>query len=126
MRLLMENETHRGEDRQQPRHQDRDSSYSDFLVTHLPVFTEATDPLEEDNWLHTMESKFRLLQCTEYQKTLYMAQQLRGSAGAWWASYTTTLPADHHVPWGEFHIAFRGHPSIYGYAPHQAEGVSGS
>jgi hypothetical protein len=45
----------------------------------------------------------------EYQKTVYDTQQLRGLAGAWWASYTTTLPAGHQVPWDEFHAAFRGH-----------------
>jgi hypothetical protein len=33
-------------------------------------------------------------------------QQLRGAAEAWWASYITTLPDDHHVPWGEFRTAF--------------------
>jgi hypothetical protein len=93
----MENETHCGADRQQPLHQDRDSSYSDFLATHPPVFAEATNPLEADYWLCMMESKFGLLQCMEYQKTLYAAQQLRGSAGAWWASYTAALPTDHHV-----------------------------
>jgi hypothetical protein len=54
-----------------------------------------------------MESKFGLLHCTKYQKTLYAAQQLRGAAGAWWASYTATLPVEHHVPWGEFRTAFR-------------------
>jgi hypothetical protein len=56
-----------------------------------------------------MESKFGLLHCTECQKTLYAAQQLRGVAGAWWASYITTLPDDHHVPWGKFRTAFRAH-----------------
>jgi hypothetical protein len=45
----------------------------------------------------------------EYQKTVYDTQQLRGLAGAWWASYTATLPAGHQVPWDEFHTAFRGH-----------------
>jgi hypothetical protein len=45
----------------------------------------------------------------EYEKTLYGAQQLRGSAGAWWASYIATLPVDHHVPWGEFYTTFRAH-----------------
>jgi hypothetical protein len=67
------------------------------------------DPLEADNWLHTMESKFGLLQCTEYQKALYVTQRLRGSGGAWWASYTATLLVDHHVPWGEFCTAILGH-----------------
>jgi hypothetical protein len=50
MRLLMENEMCRWADQQQPRQEDRDSSYSDFLVTQPPVFAEVTDPLEADNW----------------------------------------------------------------------------
>jgi hypothetical protein len=55
-----------------------------------------------------------LLHCTEYQKTLYAAQQLRGPAGAWWASYTAALSADHHVPWGELCAAFCGHHLLAG------------
>jgi hypothetical protein len=81
----------------------------DFLTTHPPVFVDATDPLEADNWFHTIESKFGLLHCPEYQKTPYATQQLRGSARAWWASYITALPADHQVPWGEFCTAFHAH-----------------
>jgi hypothetical protein len=109
MRRLVENDEHRGAERQQPQHQERDSSYSDFLATHLSIFANATDPLEADSWLHTTESKFGLLHCTEYQKTLYAAQQHRGVAGAWWASYIATLPESHHVPWGEFRTAFCAH-----------------
>jgi hypothetical protein len=74
MRRLIENDERRGAERQQPRHQERDFLYSDFLATHPPVFTESTDPLEVDSWLRIMESKFGLLRCTEYQKTLYVAQ----------------------------------------------------
>jgi hypothetical protein len=83
--------------------------YSDFLATHPAVFADATDPLEVDSWLHTKESKFGLLHCTEYQRTLYAVQQLGGSARDWWASYTTALPVVHHVPWGEFRTAFCTH-----------------
>jgi hypothetical protein len=78
-------------------------------ATHPPVFADVTNPLEADSWLRTTESKFGLLHCTEYQKTLYATQQLRGATGAWWASYIATLPEDHHVPWGEFRTAFRAH-----------------
>jgi hypothetical protein len=85
------------------------TSYSEFLAAHPPLFSGGKDPLEADDWLRTTESKFSLLHYTEYQKTLYAAQQLRGPAGAWWVSYTATLPADHHVPWGEFCTAFHGH-----------------
>jgi hypothetical protein len=74
MRRLIENDEHRGAERQQPRHQERDSSYSDFLATHPLDFTDAVDPLEEDSWFHTTESKFGLLHYTEYQKTLYATQ----------------------------------------------------
>jgi hypothetical protein len=49
MRRLIENDERRGVERHQPRHQERDSSYSDFLVTHPPVFADATDPLEVDS-----------------------------------------------------------------------------
>jgi hypothetical protein len=56
MRRLVENDERCGAERQQPRHQERDSSSSDFLVTHSPVFADVTDPLEVDSWLHTAES----------------------------------------------------------------------
>jgi hypothetical protein len=59
------------------------TSYSEFLSTHPPLFCGAKDPLEADDWLRITESKFGLLHCTEYQKALYAAQQLKGSAGVW-------------------------------------------
>jgi hypothetical protein len=42
MGRLVENDERRGVEQQQPRHQERDSSYSDFLATHPPVFADAT------------------------------------------------------------------------------------
>jgi hypothetical protein len=109
MMRLVENDEHHGAERQQPRHQERDSSDSDFLATHLSVFADATDPLEADSWFHSTESKIGLLHYIEYQNTLYVVQQLRGTDGAWWAFYIAVLPADHHVPWDEFRTAFRAH-----------------
>jgi phage-related tail fiber protein len=91
MRRVVENDERCGAEREQPQHQERDSSYSDFLATHAVVFADGTDPLEADSWLHTKESKFGLLLCTEYQKTLYATQQLRGSTRAWWPSYITAV-----------------------------------
>jgi hypothetical protein len=70
MQVLTENLVHRGG--RQPHHQMvLDYSYTDYLATHPPLFTEASNPLEVDNWLHITESKFGLLHCTEFQKTLY-------------------------------------------------------
>jgi hypothetical protein len=67
-----------------------DSSYTDFLVTHPLLFTEASDSLEADNWLRITESKF-------------------GLASAWWANFTATLQDGYQVSWVEFYQAFRGH-----------------
>jgi hypothetical protein len=41
------------------------TTYSDFVATHPPLFTEAGEPLEVDHWLRVMESKFGLLRCTK-------------------------------------------------------------
>jgi hypothetical protein len=120
MTLLIQNEARREAERpHHPRYQDMNTSYSEFLATHLPLFSGGKDPLDADDWLRTTESKFSLLHCTEYQKTLYAAQQLRGPAGVWWASYTAALPADHHVSWGEFRTAFCGHHLSAGTMRHK-------
>jgi hypothetical protein len=80
MILLIQNETCRGaEQPQHPRRQDMNTSYSEFLSTHPPLFSGAKDPLEADDWLHTTKSKIGPLHYTDYQKTLYAAQQ--GSGG---------------------------------------------
>jgi hypothetical protein len=71
------------------------TTYSDFVATHLLLFIEAGQPLEVNHWLRVIESKFRLLHCTELQKTLFAAQQLHGDASVWWANYTTTRSVDY-------------------------------
>jgi hypothetical protein len=59
------------------------SSYVEFLATEPPTFTEASEPLEADHWLRTIESKLELLSYAENQKTLFAAQQLLGDDRAW-------------------------------------------
>jgi len=88
----------------------RECSYADFEGTHPPVFTAATDPLDADHWIRTMESKFGLLDnCTEQQKARFAAQMLQGPAGTWYATFLDTQLEGHVVTWTQFHNAFRGH-----------------
>ena len=68
----------------------RYSSFKDFMDTKPPVFKEATEPLEADEWINTMKQKFRLLQMTEEPKVEYAAHQLEGPAGIWWSHHRTT------------------------------------
>jgi len=50
-------------------------------------FKEAIESLEADEWLNTLEQKFRLLRVTEELKAEYAAHQLEGKGGVWWSHY---------------------------------------
>src|SRR6266508_3470098 len=89
--------------------QPQTASYSGFAGTHPPTFAKAEDPLQADSWIRLMESKFELITCTEAQKTLFAAHQLRGAAASWWATFLAMQPAGYQVPWTEFAAAFRAH-----------------
>jgi hypothetical protein len=56
-----------------------------------------------------MEQKFRLIRCTEVQKPLFSAQQLRGPASTWWANFSAIQFTGHQITWEEFKLAFREH-----------------
>jgi hypothetical protein len=52
---------------------------------------------------------------------LFTAQQLRGTASAWWANFTTTIHDGHQVPWAEFRTAFCGHHIPAGLLAHKLQ-----
>jgi hypothetical protein len=49
------------------------SSFKDFMDTMPPIFKEATEPLDPEEWINTIEDKFRVLRMTEVLKTEYAA-----------------------------------------------------
>jgi hypothetical protein len=87
----------------------RETSYLDFSETHPPLFIKAEDPLEANEWIRVIEQKFDLIRCTETQKPLFAAQQLRGPTGTWWGNFEAIQQAGHQVTWDEFKLAFREH-----------------
>jgi hypothetical protein len=84
------------------------SNFKDFMDTKPPIFKEAAEPLDAEEWINTMEDKFRLLRLTEVLKTEYAAHQLQGPAGMWWKHHRTTFPPNAQISWREFTEAFRG------------------
>jgi hypothetical protein len=86
----------------------------DFLETRPPIFIKAEEALEVDEWIQVMEQKFGLIQCTETQKPMFAAQQLRGPASTCWSNIIAVQPEGHLVTWVEFKQAFREHYIPYG------------
>jgi hypothetical protein len=82
-----------------------------------PLFHKTDEPLDANAWLCTIESKFALLSapCSDTNKALFVAQQLRGTARIWWDHYYAMQPAGHIVTWNECRTTFRAH--------HIAEGL---
>jgi hypothetical protein len=68
-RLTMIDESQAGQSQQYQQLQE--FSYFDLLATQPPEFAETTYPLEANHWLRVTESKFKLLRCFEFQKTLF-------------------------------------------------------
>jgi hypothetical protein len=44
------------------------SNFKDFMDTRPPIFKEAAEPLDAEEWINTMEDKFRVLRLTEVLK----------------------------------------------------------
>jgi hypothetical protein len=80
---------------------------ADFLRGHPPTFSHATDPLQEDNWLRSVERQLVVAQCDDRERVLYAAGQLRDSALDWWESH----PAQDRdsLTWVQFREHFRNH-----------------
>ncbi|WVZ70261.1 LOW QUALITY PROTEIN: hypothetical protein U9M48_018938, partial [Paspalum notatum var. saurae] len=84
-------------------------SYTDFAALQLPIFTTAPDPLDADDWLRIIESKFGLIASPRNEKARFAARCTHGPSGAWCASFLAMQPAGHQVTWDEFRAAFRAH-----------------
>ena len=69
------------------------------------MFMPTAEPLDMEHWLRILEQKFQLLNVTDEQ-VRFVAQQLLGSASAWWDTFNAMQPMDHHVIWWEFTTAF--------------------
>jgi len=85
------------------------SSFKDFMDTKPPSFREAEKPLQVEEWVNTVEQKFRLLRLTNSLKAEYAAHQLQGPTGIWWNQHRDALPDNTVVDWNLFRESFNGH-----------------
>lgn len=80
---------------------------AEFQRTQPPVFTRSDDPLDADEWLHTIQRKLTLIRCPDAEKTNLAAEQLQGAAGVWWDNFLAMQPVGRAVTWTQFRDAFR-------------------
>jgi hypothetical protein len=46
---------------------------------HPPVFAHSVDPMDAEDWLHTMKRELHTAQCNDHEKVLYGPRLLRGA-----------------------------------------------
>ena len=56
------------------------------------MFSHATDALEADDWLYSVEKQLNIAQCDDQQKVLYASGQLQGEAQDQWEAYEYGRP----------------------------------
>nr|ABA95022.1 retrotransposon protein, putative, Ty3-gypsy subclass [Oryza sativa Japonica Group] len=80
---------------------------AEFLHVRPPVFSSTTNPVEAGDWLHAIEKKLDLLQCTDQEKVSFASHQLHGPASEWWDHFRLNRTTAEPITWLEFTAAFR-------------------
>nr|CAH66139.1 H0616A11.3 [Oryza sativa] len=80
---------------------------ADFLRVRPPTFSSTTNPVEAGDWLHAVEKKLDLIQCTEQEKVSFASHQLHGPAAEWWDHFRQGRAGEEPITWQEFTAAFK-------------------
>ena len=80
---------------------------AEFLRVRPPTFSSTTNPVEADDWLHAIEKKPDMLQCTDQEKVSFASHQLHGSASEWWDHFRLNRATAELIIWLEFTAAFK-------------------
>src|SRR4051812_21016725 len=83
------------------------SKLSDFQRTRPPNFDQATNPIEADDWLRTMEKKLEIAHCDKEDKVPFATHYLEGSAAVWWDNTMAVWPTGEDITWERFKEKFR-------------------
>jgi hypothetical protein len=74
---------------------------AEFMRGHPPVFAHSANPMDAEDWLHTVERELHTTQCNDREKVLYGPRHLRGAAQYWWESYLATHANPEAITWEE-------------------------
>src|SRR3954465_4481323 len=85
----------------------------DFILLNPPVFRCPSEPLDADDWLHSLERKLETAHVAPGDRVLFAAYFLEGAALQWWENFIAMQPVGHVVTWQEFNDDFRGYHIPY-------------
>ena len=76
-----------------------------FQNTNPPMFTKSEEPLDADDWLHTIENNLEVAGVEANEKVLFASHYLSGEARAWWNS-VRNMNGGQLMTWEEFKLKF--------------------
>jgi hypothetical protein len=65
--------------------------------------------MEAEDWLHGVEKKLMIAQCTDHEKVLFAVHQLYRIVANWWETYCNTHANIDTITWNEFKARFHTH-----------------
>src|SRR3954469_13474500 len=74
-------------------------SIQDFILLKSPVFRCSSEPLEADDWLHSIERKLVTSHVAPDDRVIFAAYFLEGAAVEWWENSVAMQPYGHLVTW---------------------------
>lgn len=85
---------------------DKEQATERFRRLKPPIFEDAKDPIEAENWVQTVERMFEYAHIPESEKVNCATFMLRGSAGFWWDTIRRAGEAN-EIAWTDFRTRFR-------------------
>ena len=83
--------------------------HGEFLKSHPPTFSYASEPIQAEDWLRAVERDLQTAQCTDQEMVMYGSRQLQGPAQEWWEAYLYAHAARDTITWQEFKDSFCAH-----------------
>jgi hypothetical protein len=87
---------------------------AEFMRGHPQVFAHSADPMDAEDWLHTVERELHTAQCDDREKVLYGPRLLRRAAQSSWESYLATHANPDTITWEEFRDNFHQYHVLAG------------
>jgi hypothetical protein len=81
----------------------------DFQRTKPPIFCHAVEPMDDDDWLKSVQKKLQVVQCNNREKVLLASHQLFGPTANWWDAYVEAHEEPESINWPDFRVAFHAH-----------------